>query len=138
VTDGNGVPLAFTLTPGEQHDSTEFENVVNAVPIAPGAEVEKPHKDWPEAMAGDKGYSSGKIREFLEKRGIEDVIPTRSNEERRDDFDKEKYRQRNIIERCVGWLKESRRIATRYEKLAVRYGAMVTIAIIMTYVDLLT
>jgi transposase len=138
VTDSQGIPLVFTLTPGQQHDSTEFINVVNAVPLGPGAEVDQPHECWPKALAGDKGYSSGAIREFLEQRGIEDVIPTKSNEERREGFDKEKYRERNVVERCIGWLKECRRIATRYDKLAVRYGAMVTIGIICTYIDLLT
>jgi transposase len=138
VTDSQGIPLVFTLTPGQQHDSTEFVNVVNAVPFGPGTEIDRPHKDWPEALAGDKGYSSGAIRDFLKKRGIEDVIPTKSNEERRESFDKEKYRKRNVVERCIGWLKECRRIATRYEKLAVRYGAMVTLGFIRMYLDLLT
>jgi transposase len=138
VTEGQGIPLVFTLTPGQRHDSTEFANVVNAVPLGPGAGVAGPHEDWPDALAGDKGYSSGDIRAFLESRRIEDVIPTKINEERREGFDKDKYRQRNVVERCIGWLKECRRIATRYDKLAVRYGAMVTLGIIMTYVKLLT
>lgn len=43
-------------------------------------------------------------------------------------FDRPKYRQRNIIERMFGWLKESRRIGTRYDKLARSFGAMVTLA----------
>ena len=45
-------------------------------------------------------------------------------------FDKPKYRQRNAIERCFGWLKECRRIATRYEKLASSFKAMVCVACI--------
>ena len=138
MTEGEGIPLVFTLTPGQQHDSTEFANVVNAVPLGPGASAEGPHEDWPNALAGDKGYSSEEIRAFLERRGIKDVIPTRSNEERRKGFDKKQYRKRNVVERCIGWLKECRRIATRYDKLAVRYGAMVTLGIIMTYVNILT
>jgi transposase len=43
-------------------------------------------------------------------------------------FDRDRYRERNIIERVVGWLKESRRLATRYEKLAVNFLAMVKLA----------
>ncbi|KPY07278.1 ISPs1, transposase OrfB [Pseudomonas coronafaciens pv. oryzae] len=43
-------------------------------------------------------------------------------------FDRPKYRERNIIERMFGWLKENRRIGTRYNKLAKTYAAMVTLA----------
>ncbi len=53
-------------------------------------------------------------------------------------FDKEKYRQRNVVERCVSWLKECRRVATRYEKLAVNYLGMVDLAIIQRLLRLLS
>lgn len=43
-------------------------------------------------------------------------------------FDRPKYRQRNIIERIFGWLKENRRIVTRFDKLAISYAAMVSLA----------
>lgn len=58
------------------------------------------------------------------------MIPTRSNQPRDEGFDKTTYRQRNIIERVVGWYKEYRSLGTRYEKLAVNYVAMWLIAII--------
>jgi transposase len=48
-------------------------------------------------------------------------------------FDKETYRRRSVIERCIGWLKESRRIGTRFEKLAVNFLAMIKLAIIRRY-----
>jgi len=51
-------------------------------------------------------------------------------------FDKPKYRQRNIIERMFGWLKESRRIGTRYDKLAKSFGAMVSLACTMRCCDI--
>jgi len=60
---------------------------------------------------------------------INDVIPTRSNETPNDDFDKSLYRQRNIIERLIGWPKENRRIATRFDKTIDSYLAMIHIAI---------
>lgn len=85
----------------------------------------------PAAVAADKGYSSGAIRQWLETNQIRDVIPAKSNEQRRDDFDRELYRERNVVERCIGWLKENRRIATRYEKLAVHYLAMVKLGVIL-------
>ena len=92
-------------------------------------------KARPNRLAGDKGYSFPKIRRWLRRHRIQPVIPTRDapreHEERRDPtFDKSSYRRRNVIERCVGWLKECRRIATRFEKLAVNFLAMVKLAMI--------
>ena len=89
---------------------------------------------WPEQpqkLAGDKGYSADWIRDWLKERGIEPVIPHKSNEKgRTKKFDRKNYRRRNIIERCVNNLKWFRRVATRYEKLAIHYAAIVTVAII--------
>lgn len=64
-----------------------------------------------------------------EKLAIEDVILTRSNEKGHDSFDKSKYKLRNVIERAIGWIKENRRIATRYEKHIQNYIAMVQLGI---------
>jgi len=83
----------------------------------------------PNAVAGDKGYSYPRIRKWLSRRGIEAVIPNRSNQPAVK-INKGKYRGRNVVERCIGWLKWCRRIATRYEKLAESYMAMVTLAMI--------
>jgi transposase len=58
------------------------------------------------------------------------VIPRKSNERRRGPFDKAAYRERHRIEQCFNRLKQFRRIATRYEKLACNYAAMLTIACI--------
>ncbi len=83
----------------------------------------------PHRVAGDKGYSSRKIRRYLRRRGIGAVIPRRKRE-RRTRFDRIAYRQRNRVERLVNRLKGFRRIATRYEKRAVHYLGMLTIAAI--------
>lgn len=83
----------------------------------------------PDAVAGDKGYSYSRIRRWLSKRGIEAVIPNRRDQPRVR-ISKRKYRGRNVVERCIGWLKWCRRIATRYEKLAESYLAMVKLAMI--------
>lgn len=61
------------------------------------------------------------------------VIPTKSNERPQPHFDWELYRERNRVERCINRLKQYRRVATRYEKLAVTYLAMVTIAAILIW-----
>ena len=83
----------------------------------------------PAAVAGDKGYSYTRIRAWLSKRGIEAVIPSRADQPRVR-ISRRKYRGRNVVERCIGWLKWCRRVATRYEKLAESYLAMVKLAII--------
>ena len=63
-------------------------------------------------------------------RGITPVVPTKSNEPRNPRFDRAAYRQRDRIERLINRLKQSRRTATRYEKSAVNYHAMLTIGMI--------
>jgi transposase len=87
-------------------------------------------RGWPGRLAGDKGYSYPRIRRWCRRRRIEAVIPTRKNQPRDEDFDKATYRQRNIIERVVGWYKEYRALGTRHEKLAVNYVALWLVAII--------
>jgi len=133
VTDGRGIPLAVRATAGQAHESKSFESAVEAVPIRPG--------EWPTSLAGDKGYSYPRIRCWLQDRGIADVIARRSNqrvEGDEQDFDRETYRRRNVVERWFGWLKECRRIATRYEKLAVNYLAMLEVAMLQRYLRLMT
>lgn len=81
-------------------------------------------------MAGDKGYSSPTARRHLRRRGIGAVIPTRRDQRRRPRFDRAAYRRRNRIERLIGRLKQFRRIATRYERRAANYLAMIIIGMI--------
>jgi transposase len=61
---------------------------------------------------------------------VEAVIPTRKDQPRDEEFDKDAYRRRNIVERVIGWYKEYRRLGTRYEKLATNYVAMWLVAIV--------
>jgi transposase len=96
----------------------------------------------PKRVAGDKGYSFDRIRAWLRRRAIGAVIPQRSNQAaahrgRPREFDREAYRRRSIIECCVGWLKECRRVATRFEKLAVNFLAMAKLAIIQRILRIL-
>ena len=138
VTDGQGLPLAAEVTPGQQHESTCFETLMNAVRIR--QEIGRP-KCRPERVAGDKGYSYPRIRRWLRRHKIEAVIPQRSDQiaqhrGRPLKFDKDAYRQRSIIERCIGWLKKCRRLATRFEKLAVNFLAMIKVAILERYLKI--
>lgn len=96
----------------------------------------------PGAVAGDKGYSYDHIRRWLRDHAIDAVIPMRSDQEERiggpqDDFDRESYRRRSIIECCIGWLKECRRVATRFEKLALSFLATIKVAIMHRYLNIL-
>ena len=95
---------------------------------------------WPVDVAGDKGYSYPRVRRWLERRTISAVIPQRSDQIERDGdlgLDRETYKKRSVIECCVGWLKECRRIGTRFDKLAVNFMAFVKLAIIQRYLRLL-
>ena len=87
----------------------------------------------PDRVVGDKGYSSPTIRRYLKERKIGAVIPTRADQAPDPAFDWEAYRERNIIERLINRLKQHRRIATRYEKRALNYRAMLTIAAILLW-----
>lgn len=86
----------------------------------------------PERVAGDKAYSRKKLRRYLRKRGIKAVIPHKANE-RRGRFDTAADRERNRIERLINHLKQYRRIATRHEKRAVNYAAMLTLGCILLW-----
>ena len=79
-------------------------------------------------LIADKGYDTDAFRRFLEDRGIKSVIPGRSNRKERIRYDREAYKARNVIERCFCRLKDFRRIATRYDKLARNYLASVCLA----------
>jgi transposase len=58
------------------------------------------------------------------------VIPTRSNQRPLRTFDHERYRDRSSVEQCVGWMKENRRLGTRYDKLSRSFLAMTQLAMI--------
>jgi len=137
VTDGKGTPLAVEVTAGQVHESTRLESVV-ATFIA---SRKHRRRRKPKKLAGDKGYSVRRVRDWIRARGIEPVIPHKDNEKARHDpavtFDEQTYRQRHVVEQCVGWLKEYRRIGTRFEKLAVNFHGMLQLAMIRRYLKLL-
>ncbi len=126
-----GKPVAFVLTPGQQHEATVFEQLMT------GGMVKRPGggrpRVRPKRVCGDKGYSSRKIRSYLRRRGIRYTIPRKRNERRTGPFDKVLYRLRNRVERLINRLKQFRRIATRYEKKAENYMAMLHIGSILLW-----
>ena len=122
ICDGRGTPLAAVLTPGQAHESKHAEALVDAVRIG--------RRRRPKRVAGDRGYSYPSVRRMLRARRIAPLIPTRSDQPSDASFDREAYKRRNVVERLVGWLKERRRLCTRFEKLADSYMAMVKLAFI--------
>jgi len=82
----------------------------------------------PKIVIADKGYDSNDIREHLTDRDIEPIIPMRRNRKIQIQIDDHIYALRNLIERCFAKLKQSRRLATRYDKTSISYVAFVLIA----------
>ena len=81
-----------------------------------------------EAVIADKGYDSDPLREQLAARQVKVVIPFRSYRKQPRDYDRIRYRERNIVERFINRIKWCRRIFTRYDKLARRYIAFLHFA----------
>lgn len=128
------------MSPGQAHESQYLDELLIK---ADEEVVDGDHRPvaWPVQLAGDKGYRAAWIDEYLLELGIKPVIPSRENEDRDArpvEFDRESYRNRNIVERLIGWLKESRRIFARYEKTAKNYSGMLKLAFIQRYLRLAT
>ena len=129
--EGGGKPITAVLTAGERHEQFALDALMDkgAVPRpARGRPRLRPRR-----TAGDRGYSSPPARRRLRQRRIKPVIPTRKDQPRQPDFDKAADRERNRVERLINRLKQYRRIATRYEKRAANYLAMVTLGMTMLW-----
>ena len=85
------------------------------------------------AHLGDKAYDSAELRQWLKRRGTKAVVPNRSNRKLPFSFDKKSYKQRHRIENAFCRLKDFRRIATRYDKLARNFLAAVHLAALVAY-----
>ena len=116
MTDGYGNAVHFILTDGGIHDSKQAENLLKPVI----------HKNA--FVLGDKGYDSDKIIEFIESKSAIAVIPPKSNRKIQREYDKKLYKNRNQVERFFNRIKQFRRIATRYDKLAESFLALVQLA----------
>ncbi|WP_414892466.1 IS5 family transposase [Pseudomonas serboccidentalis] len=131
LCDANGTPLRFVLSGGQASDISYAQPLLNDVSI-PSSHRGRPRKrcKW---LLADKGYDAEALRQYCDQYRMQPVIPLRSMKRKPKPglsrlFDRPKYRQRNIIERMFGWLKENRRIVTRFDKLAKSYAAMVSLA----------
>lgn len=84
-----------------------------------------------EVVIGDKGYDSDALVEAIRSQGAEAVIPPKKNRKIPREYDPERYKDRNLVERFFSKVKQYRRVATRYEKTARNFLAFVHVASIM-------
>lgn len=111
LVDALGNLIAFVLLPGQRHDVNLVDLLMNSVACG--------------AFLGDKAFDANKVRDFLAARKIEAVIPARKGTKGGDEYDKEKYKWRHLIENFFCKIKAFRRIATRYEKTDACFAAMI-------------
>jgi len=123
--------MVLALTSGERHEQPVLPLLVERGAVKRRGRGRP--RIRPDRVAGDKGYSSPTVRRDLKERRIGAVIPTKSDEAPDPAFDRDAYRERNVIERLINRLKQWRRIATRYEKRAANGLAMVTLAAIVLW-----
>ncbi len=140
LCEGRGLPIAVAITPGQQHESTVVEPLLDEVSIA--GKRGRPRKRFT-TVAGDKGYDIPRVRQAIEQRGSAALIPHKrlrdgSYPSGSQGFDKVQYKRRNVVERLIGRLKECRHLAMRYDKLAESFRAFVLLGFIRIWLkDLL-
>ena len=130
------------MTPGQAGDSTQLPRLLAELSVqrlGPGRA-----RTTPEAVRGDKAYSSRGHRAMLRRRGVQTVIPEpddqKRNRARRGSrggrpvgFDARDYKGRNVVERCFNQLKNWRGLATRYDKHALVFRGGVVLAAILLW-----
>jgi len=113
VVDALGLPTEFEITEGQRHDSQLASTLIE--------------RSKPRCLLGDKAYDSDAIRAQLRDVQCDAVIPPKSNRKNTLIWDQELYKARSEIECTFSLLKQARRFATRYEKTARNYAAVVSI-----------
>jgi transposase len=138
AVDGRGRPLSVLITAGQAGDNPQLIPLIDAISIKP-AGLGRPRKK-PDMLIADKAYTHLSTRRALRRRGIRHAIPERSDQieqraakgsagGRPPSFDREVYKQRNVVERCFNRLKQWRDLATRFAKRAAIYrSSLVLIA----------
>jgi transposase len=114
LVDALGQPLRFMLTGGQVNDCTQAEVLLENVQA--------------KAVLADKGYDTDQVLAQVAHSGAVAVIPPKSNRKIQREYDRELYKQRNLIERAFNKLKHCRRIATRYDRKACYFLAFLQLA----------
>jgi transposase len=117
---GLGCPVRFALTAGQKGDAPQAEALLAEFPA--------------EVVMADAAYDSDAIRAAIAGKGALAVIPNNPSRARRHPVDGDLYAMRSLIECCFSKLKQFRRVATRYEKTASNFLAVVTIAAIVLWI----
>ena len=113
VVDSNGLP--FALTAGEAHDNRLAETLLSRIESGT-------------MLLADRGYDADWIKALVAERGVWANIPPRCNRNEPICFSPYLYRARNLVERFFNKIKQCRRVATRYDKLAANYLAFIQLA----------
>ena len=121
-TNADGLPIGIEITPGQTHDIIAYPALMEDIDCDP------------EHMLGDKGYDSEAIRRDIEQRGGQAVIPSLTSRKIQHAVNKAVYALRNRIERFFNRAKNSRRVATRYDKLIESFSAFVLLACIRIWI----
>ncbi|MGB8364280.1 MAG: IS5 family transposase [Rhizomicrobium sp.] len=116
---GLGCPVRFALTAGQKGDAPQADALIEGLPA--------------EIVMADAAYDSDRLRKTIADKGAVAVIPNNPSRARKYPLDKHLYAQRHLIECCFSKLKHFRRVATRYEKTARNYRAVVTLAAIVLW-----
>jgi transposase len=117
---GLGCPVRFHLTAGQKGDAPQAEALIENLPA--------------DFVLADTAYDSDRLRSAIADKGAVAVIPNNPSRALKHPMDKHLYAQRHLIECCFSKLKQFRRVATRFEKTARNYNAIVTIAAIVLWI----
>ena len=114
IVDEAGQPIRLLLSAGNDADITHAETMVAEIPGS--------------ILVADKGYDSDDFRQWLSERGIKACVPPRSNRLHPRPYSKSSYRRRHLVENFFERIKNLRRVATRYDKLADTFLGFVCLA----------
>ena len=126
LVDSLGRLLKLVLSPGQSSDHKYAAELA-------GQAIEY----RAQAVMGDRGYDSDALREQIMGAGLESVIPFRKCRKIRPEIDRERYKERNVVERFIGRLKENRRVATRYDKKASHFAGFLILAAIKDWLKII-